>query len=33
MTFQASDEKRNYFLELLDNDNKPLELAYSKDGT
>ena len=33
MIFQVSDEKRNHFLELLDNDKKPLELAYSKDGT
>jgi len=30
MTFQASDEKGNYFLELLDDDNKPLEPIYSK---
>ena len=30
MTFQVLDEKGNHFLELLDNDNKPLEPTYSK---
>ena len=33
MTFQASDEKDHHFLNLLDDDNKPLEPTYSKDGT
>jgi len=33
MTFQASDEKGHQFLELFNNDNKPLELTYSKDGS
>ena len=33
MTFQASDKKGHQFLELLNNDNKPLELIYSKGGT
>jgi len=30
MTFQASDKKGHQFLELLNNDNKPLKLTYSK---
>ena len=30
MNFQASDKKGHQFLELLNNDNKPLELTYSK---
>jgi len=33
MTFQASDIKEQNFLELLDDENNPLELSYSKDGT
>jgi len=33
MTFQASDKKEHQFLELLNNDNKPLELTYSKCGS
>ena len=33
MTFQISDKKRNHFLKLLNNNNKPLELTYSKGGT
>ena len=33
MTFQTSDEKGHHFLELLDNDNNPLELLYSKGET
>ena len=33
MTFQASDKKGHQFLELLNNDNKPLELTYSKCGS
>jgi len=32
MTFQASDQKRRNFLDLVDSDNKILELTYSKDG-
>ena len=31
MTFQVLDKKRHQFLKLLNNDNKPLELTYSKD--
>jgi len=30
MTFQASDNKEHQFLELLNNDNKPLKPTYSK---
>jgi len=33
MTFQASDEKGNHFLELLDDNNNPLEPTYSKGRT
>ena len=33
MTFQVSDKKGYHFLELLDDDNKLLELTYSKGGT
>ena len=32
MTFQASNEKGHHFLDLLDDNNKPLESTYSKDG-
>jgi len=32
MTFQVSD-KKDHFLELLDDNNKLLELTYSKGGT
>jgi len=31
MTFQVLDKKGHQFLELLNNDNKPLEPTYSKD--
>jgi len=31
MTFQASDLKKNNFLELVNSDNKILEPSYSKD--
>jgi len=31
MTFQASNKKGHIFLDLLDDNNKPLELTYSKD--
>jgi len=30
ITFQVSDEKGHQFLELFDNDNKPLKLTCSK---
>jgi len=30
MTFQASNLKGNHFLDLLDNDNKIIELTYAK---
>jgi len=33
MIFQASDEKDHHFLDMLDNDSKPLELTYSKGET
>jgi len=33
MTFQASDKKGNHSLELLNDENKPLEPMYSKGGT
>ena len=33
MIFQASDDKENNFLDLVDNKNNPLELSYSKGGT
>jgi len=33
MTFQALDKKGNHFLELLDDNDKPVKLMYSKDGT
>ena len=33
MTFQASDEKGHYFLDLVDDDDNPLEPTYSKDST
>ena len=33
MTFQASDLKGRNFLELVDNDNKPLEPTYCKGGS
>jgi len=33
MTFQALDKKGNHFLELLDDDDKPVKLMYSKDET
>ena len=33
MIFQASDDKGHNFLELLDGEDKPLELTYSKGGT
>ena len=33
MTFQASDEKGHNFLDLLNDNNKPLEPTYSKDET
>jgi len=32
MTFQLSDEKGQHFLELLDDDNKPIEPSYAKGG-
>jgi len=32
MTFQASDNKEHNFLELLDDEDKLLELTYSKGG-
>jgi len=32
MTFQASNEKGYHFLDLLDDNNKPLEPTYSKGG-
>jgi len=32
MTFQASNKKGHHFLDLLDDDNKPLEPTCSKDG-
>ena len=31
MIFQSSDEKGQHFLELLDDDTKPIELLYAKD--
>jgi len=30
MTFQASDTKEKYFLDLVDSDDKPIELLYIK---
>ena len=33
MTFQVLDDKDYNFLELLDDENNPLELTYSKGGT
>ena len=33
MMFQASDLKGSHFLDLLDNDNKIIELTYAKDGS
>jgi len=33
MTFQASDLKGNHFLDLLDNNNKIIELTYAKGGS
>ena len=33
MIFQVLDKKRHQFLKLLDNNNKPLELTYSKGRT
>ena len=33
MTFQASDQKGRYFLDLVNSDNKILEPMYSKGGT
>ena len=33
MTFQASDDKGCLFLELVDNENNPLEASYTKDRT
>ena len=32
MTFQASEDKGHNFLDLLDDDNNPLEPTYSKGG-
>jgi len=32
MTFQLLDEKSQHFLELLDDNNKPINLSYTKDG-
>ena len=32
MIFQVSDLRGNHFLNLVDNDNKPLELSYTKGG-
>ena len=32
MTFQASDDKGRYFLDLLDNDLNSIKLTYSKGG-
>ena len=31
MTFQASDDKGCLFLELVDDENNPLEASYAKD--
>jgi len=33
MVLQASNKKDHHFLDLLDDNNKPLELTYLKDGT
>ena len=33
ITFQASDDKERYFLDLLDNDLNSIELTYSKGGS
>ena len=33
MIFQASNQKRQHFLKLFDNNNNSLELLYSKDET
>ena len=33
MTFQASELKEQYFLELFDEDNNPLEPIYTKGGS
>jgi len=33
ITFQASDNKERYFLDLLDDDLNPIELSYSKGGS
>ena len=33
MIFQASDDKGRNFLDLVDDDNNPLELSYSKGST
>ena len=32
MSFQVSDDKGQHFLELLDNDSKPIKLLYFKKG-
>ena len=32
MSFQASDDKGQHFLELLDSDSKPIKMSYSKGG-
>ena len=32
MTFQASDDKRRYFLDLLDNNLNSIKLSYFKEG-
>ena len=32
MTFQASDNKGRYFLDLLNDDLNPIKLTYSKRG-
>ena len=33
MTFQASNDKERHFLDLLDEDLKPIEPSYSKRGS
>ena len=33
MTFQASDQKGQQFLELVDNDDNPIELSYINRGS
>ena len=33
MTFQVLDLKGHYFLDLVDNDNNPIELSYTNGGS